>query len=71
MRASDDKTRLFWALRGVGGNFGVVTAFEFRLHPVGPEVMQAIVLYPLELRARRCNLPRADGARASDLSRSR
>ncbi|NLE53229.1 MAG: FAD-binding oxidoreductase [Chloroflexi bacterium] len=50
VRASDDENpELFWALRGGGGNFGVVTAFEFRLHPVGPEVMQAIVLYPLEI----------------------
>jgi FAD/FMN-containing dehydrogenase len=39
---------LYWALRGGGGNFGVVTAFEFRLHPVGPEVWMAIVMYPVE-----------------------
>jgi FAD/FMN-containing dehydrogenase len=37
---------LFWALRGGGGNFGVVTSFEFRLHPVGPEVYAGLVVYP-------------------------
>ena len=39
---------LFWGLRGGGGNFGVVTAFRFRLHPVGPQVLAGPVLYPAE-----------------------
>ncbi len=44
-----DEEDLFWAIRGGGGNFGVVTSFEYRLHPVGPEVMVAFVLYPGDL----------------------
>ena len=39
---------LFWAIRGGGGNFGVVTAFDFRLHPVGPEVLSGLVIHPLD-----------------------
>jgi FAD/FMN-containing dehydrogenase len=42
---------LFWAIRGGGGNFGVVTSFEYRLHPVGPDVFFCFVFYPME-RAR-------------------
>jgi FAD/FMN-containing dehydrogenase len=42
---------LFWALRGGGGNFGVVTLFEFRLHEVGPQVYGGLVVYPLEQAA--------------------
>ncbi len=38
---------LFWAIRGGGGNFGVVTRFEFRLHPVGPNVLSGLIVYPL------------------------
>jgi FAD/FMN-containing dehydrogenase len=37
---------LFWAVRGGGGNFGVVTSFEYQLHDVGPEVYQFFVWYP-------------------------
>jgi FAD/FMN-containing dehydrogenase len=37
---------LFWALRGGSGNFGVVTRFEFRLHPVGPNVLSGLIVYP-------------------------
>ncbi|MEO5616444.1 MAG: FAD-binding oxidoreductase [Candidatus Eisenbacteria bacterium] len=38
---------LFWALRGGSGNFGVVTRFEFRLHPVGPDVLSGLIVYPI------------------------
>jgi len=38
---------LFWALRGGGGNFGVVTRFEFRLHAVGPDVLSGLIVYPV------------------------
>jgi FAD/FMN-containing dehydrogenase len=39
---------LFWAIRGGGGNFGVVTSFEFRLHPIGPDVLSGLVIHPLD-----------------------
>jgi hypothetical protein len=39
---------LFWGLRGAGGNFGIVTEFEFRLHPVGPIVLAGPVFWPME-----------------------
>ena len=37
---------LFWALRGGGGNFGVVTQFEFALHPIGPKVLGGLLVFP-------------------------
>ncbi len=39
---------LFWAIRGGGGNFGVVTLFEFQLHPVGPEVTAGLIVFPFD-----------------------
>jgi FAD/FMN-containing dehydrogenase len=47
VHASDDENPdLFWALRGGGGNFGVVTGFTYALHPVGPEVIGGVVAWP-------------------------
>jgi FAD/FMN-containing dehydrogenase len=47
MRVSEnDNTDLFWAIRGGGGNFGIVTQFEFVLHPVGPEILAGLIVLP-------------------------
>jgi FAD/FMN-containing dehydrogenase len=47
VRASaEENADLFWGLRGGGGNFGIVTSFEYRLHPVGPTVLAGVMLYP-------------------------
>ena len=49
IRASaNDHPDLFWALRGGGGNFGVVSSFRFALHPVGPTVMAGLVFWAAE-----------------------
>jgi FAD/FMN-containing dehydrogenase len=49
VRASEEENPdLFWGLRGGGGNFGVVTEFEFDLHPFGPEALAGMILYRLE-----------------------
>ena len=44
--SADENQDLFWALRGGGGNFGIVTTFDFRLHPVGPALLVCSVLHP-------------------------
>jgi FAD/FMN-containing dehydrogenase len=45
--SAEEHADLFWGLRGGGGNFGVVTSFTYRLHPVGPTLVAGPVFYPL------------------------
>jgi FAD/FMN-containing dehydrogenase len=48
LRASQgENADLFWGLCGGGGNFGIVTSFEFRLHAVGPQILAGLVIHPL------------------------
>jgi FAD binding domain-containing protein/berberine-like enzyme len=52
VRASENENaELYWGVRGAGHNFGVVTQFEYRLHPVGPLVLAGFILYPLDRAA--------------------
>ena len=49
VRASEEENAgLFWGIRGGGGNFGIVTSFEYQLHPVGPTVLAGLLVYSLE-----------------------
>ena len=41
-------SELFWGVRGAGANFGVITSFRFQLHPVGPAIVQGVVIHPIE-----------------------
>jgi FAD/FMN-containing dehydrogenase len=44
---ASENSDLFWGIRGGGGNFGIVTSFEYQLQPVGPEVLAGLLIYPL------------------------
>ncbi len=46
--SENENPDLFWAIRGGGGNFGVITEFEFQLHPVGPEILAGLIVFPFE-----------------------
>jgi FAD/FMN-containing dehydrogenase len=46
--SQEENADLFWAIRGGGGNFGIVTSFEFRLHPIGPEVLSGLIVHPFD-----------------------
>ncbi len=45
--SASENPDLFWAIRGGGGNFGVVTSFQYRLHQVGPQVLAGLIVHPL------------------------
>jgi FAD/FMN-containing dehydrogenase len=51
LASKDENPDLFWGLRGGGGNFGVVTDFRFRLHPLGPQVMAGATFWPMDQAA--------------------
>lgn len=46
--SADSHRELFWGIRGGGGNFGIVTLFEFQLYPVGPEVLSGLIVFPFD-----------------------
>jgi FAD/FMN-containing dehydrogenase len=49
VRSSESENAdLFWGLRGGGGNLGIVTNFEFRLHPVGPKLLSGLIVFPFD-----------------------
>ena len=67
VHASDmENAELFWGLRGGGGNFGIVTEFEFALHPVGPIVHAGPIFYPAEAGGQVLRLFRDWSAGAAD-----
>ncbi len=46
--SASENPDLFWGIRGGGGNFGIVTSFEFQLHPVGPNLFSGLIVFPFE-----------------------
>ncbi len=47
----DEEHELMWALRGAGANFGVVTRLDLRVHPVGPDILAGVLVYPADRAA--------------------
>src|SRR3989454_934846 len=62
--SSEEHPELFWALRGGGGNFGVVTSFTYRLHPVGPKIVGGLIAWPADRAAKILELYRRTAASA-------
>lgn len=67
VRASaNENADLFWGIRGGGGNFGVITSFEFRAHPVGPEILSGLIVHPFADAGKVLRAYRAAMANAPD-----
>jgi FAD/FMN-containing dehydrogenase len=67
LKASESENEdLFWGLRGGGGNFGIVTSFDYRLYPVGPIVLSGMLLNPCDKAAERLNFWRDYARMAPD-----
>jgi FAD/FMN-containing dehydrogenase len=46
--SENENADLFWAIRGGSGNFGIISSFQFRLHPVGPQVLAGLIVHPFK-----------------------
>jgi FAD/FMN-containing dehydrogenase len=67
LRASEtEEPELFWGVRGAGWNFGIVTAFEFGLHPFGPDLHRGVRMYPASVAREVFDVFRDYSARAPD-----
>ncbi len=64
--SADENPDLYWGVRGGGGNFGVVTSFEFRLHPMQRTVVGGEILYPIAMAREVFDVYREHGLNASD-----
>ncbi len=64
--SADENADLFWGLRGGGGNFGVVTSFEYRLHALGPTITGGLIAYAFDAAAAVFGFFRDFGADVSD-----
>jgi len=63
---ADENADLFWGLRGGGGNFGIATSFEFALHPLGPEILAGLLVWPMETAPQVLGVLRALAADSPD-----
>ena len=64
--SAEENPDLFWALRGGSGNFGVVTSFEFNVHPIGPTVTGGLAAWPIDMSSQVLEFYRAFTAEDSD-----
>ena len=66
LASADENPELFWGLRGGGGNFGIVTSFEFELHPLGPEILCGLLVWPMDVASQVLGVLRDLAANAPD-----